>query len=193
MNKAEIEARILELTDGVSRQHFQQNAEEVAGMVELLRTDPPRCYLEIGAGSGHVDRVLDTFFDFDKVYLIDDQKHYSGRLTQIPKATEWIGNSMSPEAVDTIDQWGQRFDLILIDGGHAYENVKSDTHLILRCVDDPCWVAFHDARHGEVRAWLKELHEGLIDGLTHVQLFGRRDDGLKNLSVFRWHKPAVKG
>jgi hypothetical protein len=188
MNKEEIADRIVELTADVDGHHFQQHPEELAGMIELLLTDPPKRYLEIGAGSGNVARVLDNFFDFDIVRLIDDGKHYSGRLEQIPKAIEWIGDSTSSEAVDTIDQWGQRFDLILIDGGHAYENVKSDTYLTLRCADDPCWIAFHDARHGEVRVWLAKLQAGRIDGLTHVQLFGRQSDGKKNLSVFRWQR-----
>lgn len=188
MNKEEIAERIAELTVGVSPHHFQQNIEEVAGMVELLLTDPPKRYLEIGAGSGNVARVLDNFFNFEKVHLIDDGKHYGGRLEQVPKATEWIGDSTSQEATDTIDRWKQRFDLILVDGGHAYGNVKSDTYLALRCVADPCWIAFHDARHGEVRVWLAELQAGLIDGLTHVQLFGRQSDGKKNLSLFRWQQ-----
>ena len=192
MNKEQLMERITELTRGVSANHFQQNIEEVAGMIGLLMSDPPKRYLEIGAGSGNVARVLDSFFDFDAVHLIDDGKHYGGRLKQVPKATEWIGDSTSQAAVTTIDRWGQKFDFIVVDGGHAYENVKSDTHLALRCVDDPCWVAFHDARHGEVRRWLAELQAGLIDGLTHVQLFGRQSDGKSNLSVFRWQEPLIR-
>jgi hypothetical protein len=188
VNKEEIAQRITELTAGVSPHHFQQNIEEVAGMVELLLTDPPKTYLEIGAGSGNVARVLDDFFDFEKVYLIDDGKHYGGRLEQVPKATEWIGDSHSDACKQALCAMGVNFDLIMVDGDHRYEGVKADTYLTLPVAADGCWIAFHDARHGEVRVWLAELQAGLIDGLTHVQLFGRQSDDKKNLSVFRWQR-----
>lgn len=183
--------KIRAMTAEVSTHHFQQHPEELGGMIHLLlqQPDQPKSYLEIGAGAGHVARVLDHFFNFSAIRLIDDGKHYSGRLQQVPKAQEWVGDSTSKAAMDAVTGWGLRFDLIFIDAGHTYHEVVSDTRLALGYVADQCWLAFHDARHGEVRQWLAKLDAGCIQGVSHVRLFGRSDDGKKNLSLFRWDKP----
>jgi hypothetical protein len=179
------------MTVDVSIHHFQQNTEELGGMVHLLLQQPrqPTHYLEIGAGAGWVAKVLHSFFHFHHIRLIDNGKHYRGRLEQVPKAEEWIGDSRSPQAREAIRRWGLQYDLIFIDADHAYESVKSDTYLALTCAVSECYFAFHDARHGEVRQWLAELLEGRIPGLIHMKLFGRQSDGKKNLSLFRWRRP----
>jgi hypothetical protein len=172
---------------------FQQTPEEFGALVYHLlgQPTPPKTYLEIGAGCGHTARIFDSFLDFDIVRLIDNGTHYIGRLKQVPKALEWLGDSMSPEAIQATDEWGQKYDFIFVDGGHSYECVKSDTNLALRCVQNPCLIAYHDARHGEVRAWLRELTSGAINGLSHVRVFGRQEPRgwIVNTSLFRWDAP----
>ena len=57
-----------------------------------MQTEPPKNYLEIGAGSGHVARVLNHFFDFETIHLMDIASRYGDRLQQVPNAVEWIGD-----------------------------------------------------------------------------------------------------
>ncbi len=172
---------------------FQHTPQEFGALVHfLLNTpSPPKHYLEIGAGKGHAARIFDSFFGFETIRLIDDGAHYSGRLERNPQAMEWIGDSMSQGAVEAIDRWGCRYDLILVDGGHSYECVKSDTFLSLRCLRDSCFIVYHDASHGEVRQWLGELVAGVVPGITHVRQFGRDEPRghIVNTSLFRWDIP----
>ena len=173
---------------------MQQDPREFGSLIHFLLNQPTtfKHYLEIGAGCGHTARVLDSFFDFETVRLIDNEEHYRDRLDQIPKAQEWAGDSMSPDAGVAVVAWDVPYDLVLVDGGHSYECVKSDTYLALLTCGSPCFFVFHDARHGQVRRWLSDLHAGVIPGMTHVRQFGRDEPRghIVNTSLWRWDKPC---
>jgi predicted O-methyltransferase YrrM len=175
-------------TAGADVTQFQQDPHELALLIETLRQWPVplRSYLEIGAGSGYVAKMFDSFFRFDTIHLIDWDQHgwSSGRRQRVPNAVEWIGDSLSNEARDAIDAWGLRFDMIFIDADHAYTSVKSDTHLAMRVMANPCAVVFHDARHGEVRVWLQQLKDGAIPGLSFVRDFQRPTTTPPNTALF---------
>lgn len=183
--------RVRDLTAGIACNHFQQDHTEFGSFVNYLLRQPeqPKSYFEIGAGSGHVARVFDTFFDFDVVRLIDIRQ-YPERLVNMPKAVEWVGDSTGEDAIKAVDGWGLQFDFIYVDGDHAYESAVADTYLALRCVHPGTFVGFHDARHAEVRRWLDEVKKGAVPGLVHLHTFGRYEPQrklyLENMALFQW-------
>lgn len=188
MNADQYRIEIERLTEGISANHFQQSSIELGKLLEYMagQSMTPKRYLEIGAGAGHVARVFNHFFAFESIHLVDNG-HYSGRLDQVPQAIEWVGDSTSPRAFEAVKAWGVTFDFVFIDGDHAAASVRSDTELALLCAESPCWICFHDARHGDVRPWLAELTAGHIPGLSHKVLCGRTDaDGItrNNTSLF---------
>lgn len=193
MTSDECTAQIEAITQGVGCNHFQQTPSELAQMISLLLSQPTLLanYLEIGAGTGWTAKVMDSFLQFEQVRLIDNGVRYSGRLERVPKALEWVGDSTTLEASQALEAWGIQYDLVYVDGDHSYRSVRSDTFLATKCAKPSCYVAFHDARHGEVRWWLKELMDGALPGLTHVQLFGRKSGETFNLSLFKWQSPGV--
>lgn len=192
MNANDYERQIAVIRDNAPPGHFQQSPTELGKMLEYMDGEAlkPKRYFEIGAGAGNVAKMFHYYMGFDSIHLVDND-HYKGRLDQVPQATEWIGDSTSPEAFAAVKAWGATFDFVLIDGDHSAEAVRSDTALALMHAESPCWICFHDARHGQVRPWLADLTAGHIPGLTHKILCGRTDaDGItrNNTSLFLYDR-----
>ncbi len=159
MTEADVIQRIRDLTVGVNAKHFQQWPEELGAMAYVLLQRPHADwnYLEIGAGAGHVARVLDDLFSFDAIRLIDDDKLYGGRLEQVPNAIEWVGDSTSREAHNVLHRWGLTYNLIFVDASHEYHSVKVDVQRALRYAADPCYVCLHDTEKNGVPQCLWEV------------------------------------
>lgn len=177
----------------------QQEPPELAATIHYLLSlgRPFRNYLEIGAAAGGTARLLDDFFRFERLHIIDlnndgmlDQDGvplWTHRKTNLPKnnVVEWVGDSQSVECDRTLEGWGVDFDLVLIDGDHSYEGVKADTHTVIPNLADNAIVIFHDVVAPQtegVHRWAAELKAGIIPGLTHLRTFGDR----LGLGVFAW-------
>jgi len=156
----------------------EQVPEELAAAVHFIQQEhQPRCYLEIGGGAVSTSRLMNDFFHFDKLHIVDknDLPKHASKSRNIPQAIEWTGNSHSDECDQALTKWSVAFDLILIDGDHSYEGVRQDTYLAIKHAASPCIILYHDAVSGKaVARWLTELKQGKVPGLTYLQTFGTR-------------------
>jgi hypothetical protein len=171
--------------------HAEQVPEELAPTIEFalghLEDLSPRPwnYLEIGAAAGGTARLMNDFFHFDRLHIIDDNqlpKHVH-RKQNVPQAVEWVGNSHSKECEQAVVDWGMKFDVIFIDGDHSYHGVMADTYLALQCANVPALFIFHDILCCDgVKRWCGELREGELKGLRFLCEHGDR----LGLGVFQW-------
>jgi hypothetical protein len=187
--EAEILAVIEAAAATCSIWEFQQAPyEDMASLVHYIQANglapmglPIRNYLEIGAGSGMVAMTMDKLFDgFDRLHVIDNNYYdfaQRDRASRLPWAVEWVGDSTTLECANAVAAWGIDFDFVLIDGGHTYEAVESDTFLIADFLAPGAFVAFHDKGwqyddNGEtdagVNGWLAETASLANLGLTET-------------------------
>ena len=87
-------------------------------------------YLEIGVAAGGTTSIINHFFAPEKIVLIDDNHHPKAHvrgyiLTGLP-FTEIIGQSQSTIVLAALQEMGLTFDMVMVDGGHGYEEVKAD-------------------------------------------------------------------
>ncbi|OPY78289.1 MAG: hypothetical protein A4E65_02312 [Syntrophorhabdus sp. PtaU1.Bin153] len=156
--------------------HIQQVPDEIARCIlALLESgESIKSYLEIGVAAGGTTFVLNHFFGFEKIVLIDDNGHPKHRLRgQILKDVqreEIIGNShmILP---DILTPRMDRFDLIVIDGDHSYKGVKADFEHCLPMLNKGGFLVFHDTAH---RLWGCDVPEfvGQLESDERVELVG---------------------
>lgn len=135
---------------------LQQNPEELADFILLLKGKGPRTYLEIGSASGGMAHFLGEQLDVT-VSSIDDGKH--PRHGERPIAHQLVADSHSDEAKAWVK--GSTFDVAFVDGDHTYEGVKQDIALAMSCSK---LVAVHDsvACPGVAQAWAEIVATGKI-------------------------------
>lgn len=172
--------------DGIGTQQF---GEEFADLLLYLQPQAEefRRYLEIGAAAGGTAWWLNEYLRFDAIYLIDDnaQGKQTRRHTNLPNAIEWIGDSTTQECRDALATWGGIFDLVLIDGGHTYQCVTSDTYLVLPYLRRSSLVMYHDVLGPytpDVTRWCEELQQGAVEGLTYRRTIGHQ----LGVGIFEW-------
>jgi predicted O-methyltransferase YrrM len=117
---------------------LQQNPEELADAVLEIREWAQgvklSSFLEIGSAAGGFARFLWDEFHFETVVIVDDNKHpRAGNRKNIlqpialeANLIEFIGDSTSPECYRSLDDLDVCFDIVMVDAGHNYENVKKD-------------------------------------------------------------------
>lgn len=120
-------------------------------------------YMEIGSAASGTTRMLNDFFDFKNIVIIDDNaqvKEYPHRKINLKGLPyfEYIGDSQSVEAQEFVRSLNLEFDLIYIDGDHSYAGVKNDFNNYFEFVKSGGRIGFHDTRifHG-VKKFIKEL------------------------------------
>lgn len=131
--------------------HLQQVPDEIAPCIfDLLSVVPLHniSFLEIGSAAGGNAYAFNYFFGFDKMVLIDDNRHKKHSLRkEILKGinyVEYVGDSHSKQAVDFVEKTGMLFDILFIDGDHSYNGVKTDFELYCRFVKPYGFILFHD-------------------------------------------------
>ncbi len=136
---------------------LQQNPEELADFILLLKGRAPSTYLEIGSASGGMAHFLGEQLPDLKVASIDDGKH--PRHGERPIADQLVADSHSAYAKHWIKN--RTFDVTLIDGDHSYEGVKQDIDLALGCSR---LIAVHDtiACPEVAQAWAEILATGKV-------------------------------
>ena len=137
---------------------LQQNPEELADFILLLKQRRAETYLEIGSASGGMAKLLREEVGFEAVSSIDDGKH--PRHGEHPIHNQLVADSHSIEAL----AWalkGESFDAVLIDGDHSYEGVKQDIALAMQCSK---LIAVHDtiACPEVAQAWAEILATGKV-------------------------------
>lgn len=191
--------------------YLQQVPTELAELILWLTSwrgiagDSPRRYLEIGAASGGLARILDDFLHFETILVIDDNRHIQAwrRPWILTRSTEYHGDShgegcrlwLAEQCPDA------GLDLVVIDGDHTRKGVEADTRLVLPHLAPGGLVVFHDRvafeyerLSLEVRAtigvggWIAQLELGAIPQLSHVLSIGQT----LGLDVFE-HRLAAAG
>jgi hypothetical protein len=167
----------------------QQRQSEIARLIHYLLPERYRYrrFLEIGSAAGGTARLLDDFFHFNSIHIIDDNElgFQDLRKDNLPNAVEWVGDSTSTECLMALESWGMQFDLIHIDAGHKYECVSSDTTLAAMFARNGAVLFLHDVVCCEgIARWVAELRstETPLPSLRYLATFA---DTL-GIGVFRW-------
>lgn len=134
---------------------LQQNPEELADFILLLKGRPHDSYLEIGSASGGTAKLLHKEVGFDSLASIDDGKHPGF----MPLTDQFVGDSHSKEAREWLKD--SVFDVVLVDGDHSYEGVKADLALVMKHAK---LIAVHDtvACPEVAQAWAEIVATGKI-------------------------------
>ncbi len=136
---------------------LQQNPEELADFILLLKRREVATYLEIGSASGGMAKLLKEEVGLGAVSSIDDGKHPRHGEHRIDH--QLVADSHS----DTAKAWVKNcdFDATLIDGDHEYAGVKQDIELAMTCSK---LIAVHDTVMcpDVARAWNEVLATGKI-------------------------------
>lgn len=156
---------------------LQQVPEELADAIGHLQGRHYERYLEIGAAEGGTARFLRDLLEIPYVYIIDDNRHpkHTSRPTILPGAIEWIGNSHDPTCAAQLARWGQRFNLVLIDGDHSYEGVAADLDMVRPYLAPRAIIMLHDSAVCEgPRRLVEEIRTGCPPGFREIAVCGSR-------------------
>lgn len=130
--------------------HLQQSIEEITGLIEFLIQQNKKYenFLEVGAAAGGNTYLFNKFFNFEKIFIIDDNQH---KKNTIRKETlkdinyqEYIGDSQSIEAKQFIENQKLLFDIIFIDADHSYAGVTNDINNYRSFLKPGGFLIFHD-------------------------------------------------
>lgn len=171
--------------------HCQQIYDEIAPFIfEVLNIgDKIKKYLEVGVASGGTTFILNNFFKFEKVVLIDDNKHPKSKfrksiLEGIP-IKEMIGRSDEKRIIDSTKDIGP-YDLIFIDGDHTFEAVNRDVNNYFPMIKKGGYIALHDS---VMKQWGVHIVVENLKKDDSVDLFGEYVTGTKiracGLTVFK--------
>lgn len=141
---------------------LQQNPEEFAALVCLLREHPRGSYLEIGSASGGVARFLHENVGYGSMLSIDDGLHHRYPELAVNFSTFRIDHLRADSHSDEAKSWlaervVRQIDVAFIDGDHTYEGAWMDVELVRPHLGKGSLVIMHDTvAVGDVkRAWLR--------------------------------------
>ena len=129
-----------------TRTHLMHNPEELSDLIFFLKSYEKkkrkkiRNFLEVGYSSGKLNTILNKFFNFDHIVGIDDftaDMSSTDLLANLRRKnlTLICGKSDKKENLKIIKQF-QPYDLIFVDGGHEYKDVKKDLDNYSRMLSD---------------------------------------------------------
>jgi len=171
--------------------YLQQNPKEITSLILFLDGHKPyKNFLEVGSAAGGNTYILNKYFNFEKVVIVDDNKHEKWQLrSAILKdidRVEYIGDSQSKEAHDFVVNMNIKFDVMFIDADHSYEGVKNDTHSYIEFLKSGGYVIYHDTVYMEtITKWVNEMKDNAIDGLIFVDTYADDMFWPKGISVFQ--------
>lgn len=126
-------------------------------LLHLARRRRPRRFLEIGTNRGHTTRILAGKFPEMEIVTVDPGDQVPPGERPPNQATEYLPQHQIGELardcanvrvvkrrVGEVDWRDARFEMIFIDGNHAYGDVLRDSHLALRLVTSPGVIVWHD-------------------------------------------------
>jgi predicted O-methyltransferase YrrM len=134
---------------------LQQIADEIAPCIyHMLESgEEIKNYLEIGSAAGGTVVLMNHFFHFENIVLVDDNKHPKAHvrpyILRDIKRQEIIGHSQAEGTIEVINSIKLAFDLILLDGNHTYPGVKQDADNYIPMLRPGGFVIFHDSALAE--------------------------------------------
>jgi len=131
---------------------LQQIPDEIAAAIVTLMHFNIEHYLEIGAASGACALLMNHFFKFKTVVIVDDDKHpkhvYRPLVLRHVEHHEFLGNSNSPGVFSKVMSFCVKFnfyfDLIMIDGDHSYQGCRLDFDAYTDLLARGGFVLLHD-------------------------------------------------
>ncbi len=156
-HNANIEHGGYKLFDG-TYSHMLQIPEELADFIIYLKKYEKKYgkiknFLEIGFGNGSTNTILNKFFNFEKIVVLDNFSANTSNNTLIANFQHknmiiFCGDSTSPWCVENVNKMAP-FDLIFIDGNHTSPYIQKDFENYSKMGTSKSLVAFHDIASSE--------------------------------------------
>ena len=161
-----------QMFDG-TRSHIMHNPEELSDFIYFLKNyerkknKKIRNFLEVGFSAGKINTVLNKFFNFEQIVAVDN---FSADISATnlmanlrrKNLTLVCGNSHRKEIVKIVKKF-QPYDLIFVDGGHEYKDVKKDLDNYSSMLSDDGILIAHDIHSLEYtdvnKAWNEFRHK----------------------------------
>lgn len=127
-----------------------QQREELEHVFNLMRDCDCQSYLEIGAAEGNSLYVLGAIVKGDVRYIDFGEAHTEQARREVTKLNNfggYLGDSTTPLMYNHVRD--KKFDCILIDGGHDFATVLSDSILYAPLATK--YVFWHDIQLPEVK------------------------------------------
>ncbi|MDQ2999894.1 MAG: class I SAM-dependent methyltransferase [Fibrobacterota bacterium] len=153
--------------------HVQQDAAELAGLVDALKAYRVETYLQIGCAAGGTERFICETLGIKELAVIDIGEHPKFPVwieqnkpaleAQGAKVNQHIGDSHDEAAEVFLATLDREYDIIGIDGDHSPAGVRMDWALIMPYLKPGTLVWFHDiasenlpiGQRGALEVWEK--------------------------------------
>ena len=150
-----------------TRSHLMHNPNELSDLIfflkehEKIKRKKISNFLEIGFNSGILNTILNKFFKFEQIVVIDTftaEISSTDLLANLKRKNLVLvcGSSNKKENLQTIKKF-QPYDLIFVDGSHEYNDVKKDLNNYCKMLSDDGILVAHDIHSlefpGVNKAW----------------------------------------
>ena len=150
-----------------TRSHLMHNPNELSDLIfflkeyEKIKRKKISNFLEIGFNSGILNTILNKFFKFEQIVVIDtftSEISSTDLLANLKRKNLVLvcGSSNKKENLQTIKKF-QPYDLIFVDGSHEYNDVKKDLNNYSKMLSDDGILVAHDIHSleypGVNKAW----------------------------------------
>ena len=137
-----------------TRTHIIQSPIELCEFIFALKNYEQKkmyklsTFLEIGFAAGIINTILNKFFNFNGIIVVDDLGDERNGMTfkanmMHKNMTMVCGDSTSQRIIDHVNKLGP-YDLIFIDANHNYEYVKKDFNNYKQFLSEKGVIGFHD-------------------------------------------------
>ena len=137
-----------------TRSHLMHNPKELSDLIfflkeyEKIKRKKISNFLEIGFNSGILNTILNKFFKFEQIVVIDTftaEISSTDLLANLKRKNLVLvcGSSNKKENLQTIKKF-QPYDLIFVDGSHEYNDVKKDLNNYCKMLSDDGILIAHD-------------------------------------------------
>ena len=152
-NLSNIEFGGKRLNDGY-KNHITQNPHEITELIFFLKAYEVKNkmkfknFLEIGFYSGFTNTILNKFFNFEHIVVVDDLSdqidgnNFIANL-RFKSLTLVTGNSTHKSTIKKVKNFSS-YDLIFIDANHSYKYVKKDFENYCDFLSKKGIIVFHD-------------------------------------------------
>ena len=150
-----------------TRSHLMHNPNELSDLIfflkeyEKIKRKKISNFLEIGFNSGILNTILNKFFKFEQIVVIDtftSEISSTDLLANLKRKNLVLvcGSSNKKENLQTIKKF-QPYDLIFVDASHEYNDVKKDLNNYCKMLSDDGILVAHDIHSlefpGVNKAW----------------------------------------
>ena len=137
-----------------TRSHLMHIPNELSDLIfflkehEKVKKKKISNFLEIGFNSGILNTILNKFFKFEQIVVIDtftSEISSTDLLANLKRKNLVLvcGSSNKKENLQTIKKF-QPYDLIFVDGSHEYNDVKKDLNNYCKMLSDDGILMAHD-------------------------------------------------